>query len=189
MKKSYLLYCLLVVSIPLILSSCDGFWKLIRYSREDLMYPVENNTSNALRTDGYYYHFIDTNNGHQCFHELVFYRDGVVYGDMGAMCYDSISQMDSSMSSDIYIRDTPWFWGAYRILHDDTIQIQKWMMNDGTDPLYIYTGVILSDTTFRLFSERKSKHLDEETKLDKVFLFRSLKTKRDSINPFVPEID
>lgn len=185
MKKQYLLYCLLLISV--LATSCDGFWKSIRYSREPLIYPVEDNKSNVLRTDGYYYSFKDTVLGDSCYYEVILYRNGVVYGNLcNGFCENSRESMDSSMSFDIYKRDTPGFWGAYRILHNDTIQFQKWDMDDGTDPLNIYNGLILNDTTFHLHSIKRSKEPFEETKIDELFTFRPLKVKHDSLNPFVP---
>jgi hypothetical protein len=159
--------------------------------KEPLRYPLKANNSNALRTDGYYYY-----EGHDDFsdkanHLLVLYKNGVSYGDINTSRYYR-SGIDLDTNKIGSVRNSISLWGAYRILHDDQIEIQTWGPCAACSAtMNIYLGDILSDTSFQLYSRRHyfNDTSFTEDKLDELYRFRPLKAKPDSTNDFVPEKD
>ena len=149
--------------------------------------PIE---GHSLRLDGYYYRFWTKGDfyGSNVFY---LYANGVCRYAHTFQCSD-INTLDSLLQSHDWEQTKPdrSRWGAFRILNNQTIEIQRWLNVEGIDPLVVDGGRILSDTSLVINERlRPLKNEDGKQRLDKVYLFRQSQFKPDSVSTYLTNSD
>lgn len=141
-------------------------------------------TGNQLRTDGYYYRYINN----KYFDITFFYKNGIILSPGGVD--DSIEEMDNYVVNSFvkkggYEKVLYW-WGVFNI-DEDNIAFEKWYPSEAPYKAYTNEGKILNDTTFRII---KSYRLVDGaqtrvTDMDDEYQFRQFSPKPDSTNTYL----
>jgi len=166
MKTSKRIFVNLFVLIAM---SCSCGTHKLSLARQD-------NISNSLRLDGFYY-----NKTKYQFEHFFLYRNGVIFN--GGFCgsYNSVNQIVdfyNNISNYQQTMSLPYRWGVYQI-DDDNIQFEWWRSGDGLDyPTVKFSGKIINDTTLVL--DYPARAVGRDT-----FYFHPFKNKPDSINKFI----
>ena len=152
----------------IVLTFCQCMmWEPLRFEKQE-------NRSNKLKLDGYYYTRFLNSNANQV---IFLYSNGVIYQVIDNSDY--LSVIENSIKSNAYAREdkgNPIEWGAY-IIKGDSIYIDRWIVGGGTGdkPREYGVGIILNDTTFTNSGFSGSG----------LFRFRHFSIKPDSTNRFV----
>ena len=139
---------------------------------------------NKLKLDGYYYRSLSFDHIEIYF----FYRNGnLLYGT--ATNLGGLENLESFFSNGKYYehaKNDNTFWGIFRIT-GNTIEYERWVPADGmgSAPIYRYTGTILNDTTFQMYSSCRVDGTDENP-YNYVFKFKRFSPKPDSVTKFIP---
>ncbi len=85
-----------------------------------------------------------------------------------------------------YAKDDKTHWGVF-LISGSTIEYERWVSPNGmgATPVYRYTGTILNDTTFQMYSSCCVDGTDENP-YNYVFKFKQFRSKPDSTCSFIP---
>lgn len=145
-------------------------------------FPRQENTSNKIRLNGYYYGDLTGNNPSTPSVYLL-YKDGISYSGLGTYNINEIEDNSLVLSITDDKRNSKSGWGIYKI-ENNSIEIQNWSFSTGCKPITILEGEILNDTTIRI-SFWKNSNSDKQHIVNSIFLFHEYSPKPDSTNNFI----
>ncbi|OFX35987.1 MAG: hypothetical protein A2W95_17860 [Bacteroidetes bacterium GWA2_40_14] len=140
-------------------------------------------TGCQLRVDGYYYMNYA---GGENYSVYFLYKDGtILYG--GGFQYSEFQKNTLKFSDTIWIKNMKEYrhrWGLFKI-EGNKITFEKWYPSSGGPlPVYISSGEILNDTTFRITQSMRSNGKEVNEK-NEVYHFKQFSRKPDSTNNFI----
>lgn len=168
---------ILSLSIFFVLTGCARLCKDAEFD-----FTRQENNSNLIRLDGYYYGDLAGNNPSTPSIYLL-YKDGVSYNGLGSYNLRDIKDNSLVLSIAENKRNSKSGWGIYKI-ENNLIEIQNWTFSTGCRPIIIETGEILNDTTIKITAWMNSNS-DEQHIVNAIFLFHKYSTKPDSTNNFI----
>ena len=172
-----------IVFVLMLVSSCfnDSLWRWFfpddKPTLQQKQYEGEN-----LRIDGFYCH--DPKEDYDQTGIFVFYRNGVVMGEVGTY-YSKVDENYNSLIEDqdkgYYVDIIDW-WGLFEI-EDSIIRLEYYLPSMYGHHTYLMQGTILNDTTFHMTKGKQSDKSDYET-IDYLYRFHKTVAKPDSTNNF-----
>lgn len=139
-------YIVLFLTMGL-LNSCG---KALILNSEKLHLPKEDYTGSNLRTDGYYYQFIDNS----YFRPIIFYRNGAVLFPGGSK--STLTEMDNYILNSFVkkqgYKNVIYWWGIFNI-KEDYIVFEKWNASEPPYKTNTSEGKVINDTTFIITGE------------------------------------
>lgn len=164
-------------SIFFVLQGCK---KICEDAKSD--FPRQENISNMIRLNGYYYGDLTGNNPSTPSIYLI-YKDGICYSGLGSYNISDIEDNSLVLSIIEAKRNSKPGWGIYKI-ENNFIEIQNWTFSTGCKPIIIQKGEILNDTTIKITSWKNSNS-DKQHLVNAIFLFHKYSPKPDSTNNFI----
>lgn len=174
----------LILALLATLMSCGDGIKLC--GDENFSMSREENNTDKLHLDGYYYTYVQNNvedNPIVC----LLYQSGIYYN-----C-ESIKLIDIPKAFDVLQHDKirqkyKARWGIYKI-QNNIIEIEQWVPRQCGGVSVVYKrGNIINDTTFNLnyYKTIQGGKVKEEGSLNLTFKFKPYSPKPDSIVSFIP---
>ncbi len=166
----------LLISLLLILSSCNCDDEELTLTRMDYV-------GNELRVDGYYYYEFESDVPRVAIYFL--YKNGIVI-DGGSPAVSQISEREQQYESGEYydlIKSSKDNWGVFKVVGNE-IDIERWYPGDPPLKVFLNTGEIINDTSFRITSFSNPDGSDPEAR-DELYRFKAFSPKPDSTNVFI----
>lgn len=171
----------ILILVSLILSAC-ACSKIVGEDEMILLERVDN-TSSALRLDGYYFNEIGSDN--PTIITYFFYRNGIVlYG--GGRTKSEFSSLEEEYRNGAFyeaIKESKTWWGVYQI-EGNEIRFERWYPGHRPYSTFLNSGEVINDTTFLVTSSSESDG-SEEVERDELFKFKQFSPKPDSTNTFI----
>jgi len=170
---------LIIVSLILSVCACS---KIVGEDELILLERIEN-TSEALRLDGYYVRMIGDNNPTMIVY--FFYRNGIVLSGGGATLSELEELEERYRNGEFYtnVKNSKIFWGVYQ-LNADEIRFERWYPSDRPYGSSLRIGKIQNDSTFIITSTADSDGSDVRF-VNELFKFKEFSPKPDSTNIFI----
>lgn len=170
---------LILALVVLFMGGCKKWLK-----DEELTLNRQPYNSNELKIDGYYYYL----ENRKIWKTYFFYRNGTLhYGIASDTLDNDLVKYDAWFASDYYsniIKTDHNRWGLFQI-HDDSIVLERWSIQEGGDPVLRVSGHILNDTTF-VMTRSEYPYSGEVYQHDLTYHFHQFSPKPDSTNTFIP---
>ena len=173
----------LILALLATLMSCGDGIKLC--GDEKFSMSREENNTNKLRLDGYYYH--SNNIGKEWAEVCLFYQNGI-YTSLYSFDLSEILDDDNKIVIPTLSKEWKSGWGIYKI-QNNIIEIEQWMPRQCGGVSVVYNrGNIINDSTFNLnyYKTIQGGKVKEEGSLNLTFKFKPHSTKPDSIVSFIP---
>lgn len=139
---------------------------------------------NQLRTDGYYYQYIDGD----IFSIYFFYRDGIVLSVGGSE--NNFEAVQGYIHNNFVLKqehkESAIGWGVF-IIDGKNIAFERWYPSEQPYPAYVRAGHIVNDTTFTI-TESYKVNGGQKTNVNfknETYYFKQCSTKPDSTNSFI----
>jgi hypothetical protein len=170
-------YLSLILSVCMILSACAG-------DDDELTLERMEYTGNELRLDGYYYN--ETLNFEGVIVSSYFlYSNGIIHyaGTQAEEKFWSTDYQQSLSIKSESAMNNKYHWGVFKIF-DNEIEFERWYPSDPPLEVFVRSGTILNDTTFRITKSFKPDGSDQVER-DELYKFKQFSPKPDSTNTFI----
>lgn len=171
---------LLLISLIITIQSCN---KMDDCDDDNFTFSRQENTSDTLRLNGYYFGDISETNPDNP-NIYVLNQNGIFLNRNSFSLNDAQSGNVELEVSSQQVQNKG-FWGVYKI-SGRQIEIQSWIpMSNGCVSVLTEKGIITSDTTFKITSWQSSRN-NEVKNINAKFSFAPFSPKPDSIVSFIP---
>ena len=172
-------YSIIIVTLCVI-SACSCSKVL-----EDDMLTLERiqNSSSSLRLDGYYFSEFESDQPNLRIYFL--YKNGIILSGSSPSIVDLAAIEEEFRNGEYYntIKDVKFQWGVYQI-EGSEIKFERWYPGERPYEVFLRSGLILSDTTFRITTFSKPDGSDAEVR-DELYKFKKFSPRPDSTNIFI----
>jgi len=174
------MYILLIT----VLTSCSSCKDLGICNDESLTLNKVEFTGDQLRTDGFYYGYVNTDfQGNELYEVFIFNKNGVIMLP-GTTEFEKMESYIITITNSNQ-QNTKFVWGLYNI-DVKKLSVEHWTASQCGHPVLLRNGDILNDTTFVLKKEiTRNSQGTKESDINQEFHFRHFDIKPDSTNNFI----